>query len=282
MTVRAAEISHERPVSGFRVIFDLAWERLKHAKLLYYWEIIAWSFFAAYLGADIFGFYNASNDLAIAKYCFWTIVILTPLLIFIWVYRVHVYRIPSDETVRTIPITPSTFIFARMTAVGLMWLRVFLPLIVIAVHFYDISSGVYPASDRWKGVASGLLLWLYPGYPFDPTDFSYSFTLILWALQSVGWVILPITWGFFLGMAFRKMKYLYYFLHLVYLAAIPSFWHWGRFLLMRYVARHLNAGTSASISSHDSLFALFAGIGWILPAWLLFRGACQQMGRRRR
>ena len=286
MTVRAAEITSERPVSGFRIIFDLARERLKSSKLLYYWEIIAWSFFAAHLGADIFGFYDASVDLSIVTYCLWTIVILTPLLIFIWVYRVHVFRIPSDETIRTIPIPPSTILFARMMAVWLMWLSVFLPLIVIAVHFYNISSGVFPAIDRWRGVAVGFLVLsdrINPRYCYLNAEFAFFF----WFLQMLGWVILPMTWGFFVGTVFKEKSFLFYVLLILYILVIPAFWYvvFG-IIFGPFEFSSLGHGWAPFINSEDLKaqinMAIPIGTAWILPAYLLYKGAYRFMGRRRR
>jgi len=276
MTVRAVEIPHERPVSGFRVIFDLAWERLRGSKLLYYWEIIAWSFFAAHLGADIFGFYSASIDLSIVTYCLWTIVLLTPLLIFIWVYRVHVFRIPSGEMILTIPMPPSTIIFARMMAVGLMWLRVFLPLIVIAVHFYNISSGVFPAFDRWHEVASRFLFFdLLSGDFRLNTEFVFFF----WMLQMLGWILLPMTWGFFVGTVFRGKSFLFYVLHILYFLVLPAFW----FGVFMYTFGHgMFPQDRADQPPVLIRLAVLIGTTWMPAAYLLHKGAYTLMGRRRR
>lgn len=283
MQVKAISKPSDQPETAFQVIFNMAWRQLAPSKLLEWWEICTWSFFAIYLGPSLFGFHNTWVDVQLVYWCYGITIVCTPLFIGPWVYLIHIYQLPNDEAIRTIPIPANTFIWGRMAAVGIIWLRMFVPLILMMVYFLNIGTSYLPIIETWFELAIGTLgfLILSPTIgPYGGTDIAGEYNkywfIVLWILQFTGWVIFPIVWAFYLGSSLRRTKFHYFALYFLWPVTPALLW----FTFMFTWQIFSSIGFFEWWPKYYPLWSILVGLGWIIPSVVLFLRASTLLGRR--
>ncbi len=269
--------STERPESPFRVIFGRAYSRIGNYWSIYIWEIIAWSFLGWRLGSDFWGHHNEGTAKVMAIFFWWATVVLSPMLIGPWIYHVHVRTQTLDDNIKILPITPATFLGARIAAVGLLWLRVFGPLLLTSFHLYSTQVGDYFSMQRWNYISlKGLEFfdWLLLTNRPDLLGMLKENILIALLFTMVaGWFTLPFCWGIYWGTRIRGNVFYYYIAYYSYLV-----------ITLAYIGV---AGLVPGISTHkfmDIGFSMFwsslVGLSGLIISVIMFWLACRLMGRR--
>jgi hypothetical protein len=186
-----------RPDIG-RVVFSLAWKRLWSSRGLRIWELIFQSFLAAYLGFLTFRYVPPVISDIIFIVVYVHVALLTVILVGPWVYAVQISSAQSNEIIRTVPIPARIILGARFYAVALTWLRLFSPLIVLAVLAFSFKgSNQAMRTMDWTGFFSFQLSY-FTTDPSEPFPFQWNPRLVLpllGILQIMSWVALPMTWG---------------------------------------------------------------------------------------
>ncbi len=275
-TSKSIEAS-ERPESPFRVLFDRAWGRIGKSKILTGWEIIVWSVLAWRVGHDYYGYYREESVDSIVPILWIFILGLSPILIGVWVYQVHAARSTLDDNIRILPITPQTFIGARMLAVGWMWLRVFGPILLLVIHLFCLYRVADPLYDRMALMAATHLSLIIPFLnDFRLHEVSADVRLIailFFITQFIGWLTLPITWAFYWGTRISRNVFFFFVGYFLYLPVLG-----GLYYLHQYPENNYQEWYTG-LDLYPGAVPLI-GLFGILISFYLFTRTCHLVGRR--
>ena len=246
------------------VIFDHAWGRLGNSRLLTVWEVVIWSAFAAHVGFDIFGFYSPDIDSRISEDMFWVAVLLSPILIGPWIYRVSSAGGVGDDALRIVPVTPRTIVGARISAVLYMWARMIGPLVMICIYLFFLSGKVseFIVSLRHNGDSS--------------IENLVMIALIL--VAGVDYFLMPFTWAAYIGARATRFGagfFLLYYLVLIFLAGLTCMPPGCEIIL-----QCLHSPLYSSETYFKAAFA-FASLLGALLTFLFFMLACREWRARR-
>jgi hypothetical protein len=233
-------------LSGF------AWNRLWANGRLAKLEIFIWSLFGVYFSFKLFGFYFILIDGPLFIIPCLAIFFLTPVMMGAWIYKVHASERLADEEVRITPINPSVLIRARMVTVRRTWLRIFLPLTILT--FYGFFLTVYPTLSIRNLIWSSIV----------------AIPLI------VGWVAIPLSWGFYWGSKNRMGRGSFLTGYYSYLAVIA-------FILFVIFAERQKTTLSSQAFSGESIFYIVTAVVVlisIVTSRPLYRMSCSEWGRR--
>ena len=262
-------VADKQHTSLFWIIFNRAWDRIGKSRLLVAWELIAWSFIALRLGADIFLFYTSYFIEKSTPWIWATVFVLSPIFMGYWVFRVHVSGSAQDESMRMLPVGPDVILGARIAAVGWLWLRVFGPLYLFALRIYYLPGIDLPISD-WVNFAVDRAFPLYSAL-FQSSGFFISIiSFILFVLQIIGWFVFPISWGIYWGTRLHKTAWAYFVTYYFYLAFV---------ILSNTGITYLNNHTDY-LRGWVLVAAVFCAAICVLLPVLLFYMAIAAFGRR--
>jgi hypothetical protein len=161
---------------------------------------------AAYLGFRTAGFRPVGLGQYLFIVIYWAIIVLTPIFIAVFINRAHISMHAVDSTLDAAPLKAWDILLPRMMAVVLSWLRLFLPLMVLAFALHELTFRGFhvPILSRIDALAGGFMFdYKYPGGFLEDTpqigeEFK-DWVIINAILRLAGWVLLAVTWGFWWG-----------------------------------------------------------------------------------
>lgn len=232
-------------------IFRYAWRSIwdgKFSLIPGILEIILWTYLAVDFGLNIFTYHGFDHYNGDFNLSYWLVVILTPVLIGMFAYRVNIETRESNEILNTVPLKPFQIMLPRMTVVLLSWLRVLLPLIILLIVTHELCymHDIHHPFERWLRTAywqamvfpyEGPTCWRYgiffePSFPLSRLDDPnillmdklspgwIAMVLLFGFSRIIGWVTLPLTWGFCIMSFIKKQPGFYLLLFILYLAIL--------------------------------------------------------------
>ena len=267
-------------ISIFIIIYQYACRRIWSAKGMFGFEIFSWTIAAVYVGLSTFGLLkNQDEFLMFAGHKF--VVCLTPIVIGTAIWRAHTSVGIGDEGLRNVPLNSFQILVPRMMSVLLSWFRMTVPwLVFIAGPGYRFLTGISWGFFRGLTELLKYQLVIFPDramvpltevLPPHPPPWHTPFVYSLGTLQCIGWIVLPLTWGFLWGAVFNKRPGHFFFVYILYLL-IP-----GIHALIIYNEWY------TKLFGYDNRFlsiATISGLGWIVFSILFFALTLVIRGRR--
>lgn len=246
--------------------FSFAWKSIwsgKFSRILRLLEIIFWTFLAVVIGGWVFTYHGFNHFNQMFNLSYWTLVILTPILIGPFVYRVNTETRESAMILNTTPLRPHQILLPRMAAVLLSWFRVLLPLIILFVVTHELCymNDIPDTFERWLRTAwwqamvfpyEGASCWRYPEIFFesyfplsrldnplillkDKLPIGWSLMVLFWGYsRMLGWILLPVSWGFCILSVVKKKPALYLYFYLLYLLVLFVVMYFDRIQIWKY------------------------------------------------
>ncbi len=270
----------ERPESPFRVLFDRAWKRINPGWFLVGWEVMIWSVIGWCFGAHYFGHYNVALNKMATSVSWFTPLALTPLLIGPLVYRVHAYHPTLDDDIRVLPISPETFLGARLMAVVYLWLRIFGPLLLLTIHLFTLHESDYGILERLRQTSNAhlsLLAYSIPGFGVNLESLRAGLLgILMFFTQIIGWFTLPMTWALYWGTRFRGNIFYYFATYFLYLAILGVLYFIARFIFIEHDSpMHLHW-----LPGYGLTWIMVMGLSGLLVSFILFTRSCALLWRR--
>lgn len=213
-------------ISILKIIYQYACRRIWSAKGMVGFEIFSWTIAAMYVGLSTFGLLKNQDEFLMYA-CYRTIICLAPIVIGIAIWRAHTSVGTGDEGLRTVPLQSYQFLVPRMTAVLVSWFLMTLPwLVFIAGPGYRFLSGLrmgffYNLTELLANQLAILpdrsMVPLTEVLPPHPPPWHSPEVYTLGVLQCIGWVVLPLTWGFLWGTVFNKRPGHFFVVYILYL-----------------------------------------------------------------
>lgn len=241
---------------------------------------------AAFFGLEIFSDLPVSLKYICCRMSFYVLVVITPIVIGAWIYRVHVTAGSADESLRAVPLKPLGILLPRMGVVFLSWIRLMLPVLII--YFYGLfilMPSLFPHASEHVLVRT-TIGWLYSsGLQYFihavPSWIARQVIMIfLGGLWGVGFVTVPIAWGFWWASRFRYSAAGYFssFFMWVVLAVIIVL------LIQSNYSFQVSAYGRHIFQSSDRIYRMATVQGFLWPVMTaVFIGmACYVVGRRSR
>ncbi len=286
--ITAVATSPRYRASPFSALYSHSLNRIWSGRAIRFWEVFSWTVLAIYLGfriADYRLFYIERGAFIVA---YLVLFILTPLVVPAWVYRTHMIAGAADEFMKTAPVAAFKVLGSRFVAILVTWLRIFGPWIVVLVltHEYTFDGYFIHPFDRWKYATIGHLLHFPYLKGWDPDwlvlpsgTLVSSFFQVLAVCNVIGWLMLPIAWGFLWGTIFRRAPSLFL---LGYVTCLPLLglpaWY------IRTLGTWMRTGFSV-MSAPGAPFwrwTLVTGLSGLILAIIAFLLACKLWGARSR
>jgi len=269
-------LGHERPESPFRVIFQRAYSRIGRHWFIALIEVIGWSILAWRMGADYWGYHDEQIAMVMALVVFCIIMGAAPLFIGPIVYRVNGGRQELDDLIRLVPVSASTFILARLAAVGLLWLRIFGPLVLLIIHLVQVSQLGIPLIESMYYLGNPGQGQIYRGYDQNgPSHLVFNMLTpdyYVIRLVIIGWFALPITWAVYWSTRIRLNAFFFEVVYMLYPVILFLYGAGWRYLIFDPYGdtKPTEWWTWVSIMI-TSVFGL---------SLVLYRQACRYIGRR--
>ena len=151
------------------ILFDKAYGRIWKGRSIRSWEWIFWVPLMLILGILMFGFSSYYIDYMVFGLS-WAFIQIVPVFVIpSWINIAHASSGKLDESLRSVPLTPSGILLPRISAVLLSAMQMFIPATVIVLMLiHKVLSQT--------GITGG--------------------DIIFGAVQILGWIIFLTMWGF--------------------------------------------------------------------------------------
>jgi hypothetical protein len=281
---KTPDIPSRTPASPSNALFLHAWTRIwdgDHGRGVRFWETFFWSVLAIFAGFSIFGWVDPLIVRATAWITYAILILITPLAIGTWVYRVHTSVGSADESLRALPLKPREILFPRMRAVLFTWVRIFLPIVLILIF-----TGLTPPFTIITDPISVMLNYYYSifyssrWYVMGHIGYeSLLATLILGVATPcylIGYVTAPAAWGLWLATRFRFSTAGYFFGFMSYYLALGGLL-WA--VHFAYGAKTWFTGEMNGPFYNEYIYTM-VGASFLIVTWLCYRTSCDLLGRR--
>lgn len=157
------------PRSVTSMLFDKASERIWRGRSIRSWEWIFWVPLMLILGFNVYGFSSYYIEYILFGLS-WAFIQIVPIFVIpSWINIAHAATGKLDESLRTVPVTPSGILQPRINAVLISAARIFIPSAITVLLF---SYKVHQSAE------------------FNSGD------ILLGAIQILGWIFFLSSWGF--------------------------------------------------------------------------------------
>jgi len=202
--------------SIFALQFDIAWRRIWSgwgSGFALTLEIILWCLAAVELAFFLFHDTNPKIDNILDIASGTLFLVITPIIVVVAVYKSIVKTGMGDDSLRTAPLNAYQVLVPRILAVLLTWLRFVAPILILFYCAVTMSLSQYgDLGIKYPMLvpALHLLFWQSPQGDYliliDAIDTEWKALLLycLAILQTLGWVMFPLTWGTYWGLAMKR------------------------------------------------------------------------------
>ncbi len=263
----------------FKAIFSHAYRRIWSGRANPVLEILFWIIAAVYIGFTFYGLTWTEFEFW-ARVSYGMMLIQTPIVIGGSVLKAHVSVGIGDAALRNVPLRPHEVIWPRMCAVLLTWFQLVGPwvFILVAAIGQQLSFTAIGPCRTWLGlVAFHLMLISAEGELFLSGSlkvlpvWQHLAVYLLAILQWLGWVTLPLTWGFWWGSRFHQQGWPFLLAFVSYLI-MPAL-----LVLMVHLGFHR---LFIGLSEPYWTIMLTVGLSGIVLSFYFFYKACWTWGRR--
>ncbi|MCX6647473.1 MAG: hypothetical protein NTY09_14100 [bacterium] len=282
---KAPDIPSQIKASPSNALFLHAWTRIwdgDPGRGVRFWETFFWSVLAVFAGFTIFGWVDPLIVRATAWITYAILILLTPLAIGTWVYRVHTSVGSADESLRALPLKPREILLPRMRAVLFTWVRIFLPilLLVIEANLIPLFRGIFDPIWALSGFYYSIFnttKWHVMNHVVSESRLVTFFLVLATPCYIIGYVTAPLAWGFWLATRFRLSSAGYFFNFMSYYLCLGGIFWVGQ---NGHGSQHGSVNINIGPFIYEFTY-LILGLTLLIMTWLCYSSSCYFRGRQK-